>query len=253
LQLRNSLILIFSNVKLELDFETFEMNPDQIQSKAQFDEEKSSLIHDANDSGEQNRMISNQTDAITSNLVSTENVYDQERYLQIYGVFKSLNAKQPRREIQARISDQLLQDLAYTLIDKTVMSILIMLRAQQQNEQNSLVEWRDGEMRKLQDQRQSIIDDIYRRFDAKEIDPIQRDHLLNEMERNHKLQIDSIDQKIINSLDSTVKEQQKILMDAMIPGFFVTEKYDEKEIQMKLLDFINQFQDLSDESYLQFN
>lgn len=42
-------------------------------------------------------------------------------------------------------------------------------------------------------------------------------------------------------------------MDAMIPGFFVTEKYDEKEIQMKLLDFINQFQDLSDESYLQFN
>lgn len=50
-----------------------------------------------------------------------------------------------------------------------------------------------------------------------------------------------------------VREQQKTLMDAEIPGFHITNNSHEIEAQVKLLNFIEQIINLSDESKLAIN
>lgn len=73
------------------------------------------------------------------------------------------------------------------------------------------------------------------------------------MKKHYEEKILSIDTHILHCVDKNVREQQKTLMDAEIPGFHLTNNSRDIEIQTKLLNFIEKIINLSDESKLAIN
>ncbi|KAH7644962.1 gonadal protein gdl [Dermatophagoides farinae] len=166
---------------------------------------------------------------------------------------KSMVENDNSSHMKKYINDQLLSDLATSLLDQTVINILIMLRLQQVNNERELMQQRDSMIAKLDAKRNSKIEQVEKKFANGEITSFKRDDLLKEMKKHYEEKIVSIDMHLLNLVDKNVREQQKTLMDAEIPGFHITNNSHEIEAQVKLLNFIEQIINLSDESKLAIN
>lgn len=74
-------------------------------------------------------------------------------------------------------------------------------------------------------------------FSDKE-DKSELDHILELMDKKHKLKINETDKKIIQIIDDKVKDQQSTLERAGIPEFYITDDSTQIQLQMKIIDII---------------
>lgn len=129
------------------------------------------------------------------------------------------------QEVQSLLANSLLNDTIYEIVIN-LMEIqhvtelhLQQLRMQVENDQNAEVQqWKDT-------------------FVGKE-DSSELEHILELMEKKHKLKLKETDRKIIEIIDEKVKDQQSTLERAGVPEFYCTDDPNQIQLQMKIVDII---------------
>ncbi|OTF77927.1 DGCR6-like protein [Euroglyphus maynei] len=172
--------------------------------------------------------------------ITSEN--SKSSYQYYYDRLKSLVDNDNSSNVKKYINDKLISDLATSLLDQT-----------QVNNEHELMQQRDSMIAKLDAKRNDKIEEVETKFAIGEIPSFRRDDLLKEMKKHYEKKIVSIDTHILHRVDKCVRDQQKTLTDAEIPGFNITDNSNEIEAQIKLLNFIEQIINLSDESKLAIN
>ncbi|KAL5285754.1 DGCR6 family protein [Megaselia abdita] len=129
------------------------------------------------------------------------------------------------QEVQTVLANSLLNDTIYEIV-KGLMEIqhvteqhLQHLRKQVENDHLAEVQqWKDT-------------------FSTKD-DKSELDHILELMDKKHKLKLNETDKKIVGLIDEKVKDQQSTLERAGIPEFYCTEDPTQIQLQMKIIDII---------------
>lgn len=129
------------------------------------------------------------------------------------------------QEVQTVLANALLNDTIFEIV-KGLMEIqhfteqhLQQLREQVQNDHNAEVEhWKN-------------------QFASKE-DKSELEHILELMDKKHKLKLTETDKKIIEIIDEKVKDQQSTLERAGVPEFYCTNDSTQIQLQMKIIDII---------------
>ncbi|XP_044752709.1 gonadal protein gdl [Coccinella septempunctata] len=130
---------------------------------------------------------------------------------------------------QMRLPIELLSSLANCLLNDTIFEIVKgLLEIQHVTEQH------------LYQQRLQFINNkkIEEEEKLKGLNPEQKVEELRKIMKKHKEELKIFDMNLVLQLDEKVKDQQQLLEQAGVPGFYVTANPVELKVQMFLLDFM---------------
>ncbi|XP_045472845.1 gonadal protein gdl [Harmonia axyridis] len=130
---------------------------------------------------------------------------------------------------QMRLPIELLSSLANCLLNDTIFEIVKgLLEIQHVTEQH------------LYQQRLQFINNkkMEEEEKLKGLNPVQKVEELQQIMKKHKEELKIFDMNLVLQLDEKVKDQQQLLEQAGVPGFYVTTNPLELKVQMFLLDFM---------------
>uniref|UniRef100_A0A1B6CFH0 Gonadal protein gdl n=2 Tax=Clastoptera arizonana TaxID=38151 RepID=A0A1B6CFH0_9HEMI len=134
------------------------------------------------------------------------------------------------QKYQQRIPNELLNGLAESLLDNTLIGIVNHLMDIQHVTEKQLFQQRLHFMNKQTLEVQEML--------ISEIDEASKAAQRLLLKERHKQELVEFDKKIILELDQKVYDQQRILEMAGVPGFEVTSDPAKIQVQIRLLDFI---------------
>jgi len=129
-------------------------------------------------------------------------------------------------DYQQRVPYELLTELASSLAQGQIIEIVKTLKEVQHGTEKHLFRSRQTYLQKLKDEKQQLL--------AVKPDPSR----IESLEVTHTQLLQQHDVQLITQLDQKVREQQKTLEKAGVPGFYETSKPVELQVQMYLLEFI---------------
>ncbi|UYV67163.1 DGCR6 [Cordylochernes scorpioides] len=145
------------------------------------------------------------------------------------------------RAYQQRLPNELLSNLANSLLDNTVFEIVRGLREIQLMTESQLFE-RHQKSFNAQQAKQKKLMKKHQETLGQNPPPTLKSQLDKELEQELDKQnqdfLTKVDMKIVMELDQVVSDQQVVLAKAGVPGFHVTNNPKEIRLQMYLLDFI---------------
>ncbi|XP_055628339.1 gonadal protein gdl-like [Toxorhynchites rutilus septentrionalis] len=164
--------------------------------------------------------------------VSLEEIYQNFSQWELYFVQKELQKMHQNlpEQYQLQISHELLARLANCLQNNPIFDLVEQLINTQHETEIHLMQIR----KKAQHDHQLEIV----QWESKIKDPEELEHILSLMKIKHDMNMEKTTMELVLHLDHNVKDQQKALEEAGVPGFHVTDDPNEIKIQMLLLDFI---------------
>lgn len=169
----------------------------------------------------------------------------QERHYKLLRELQSMCRELPQ-VYQQRLPNELLSNLANSLLDKTVFDIVKGLKDIQAMTENNLLETRMKYISNQRVQKETLIKKhkedlslvVNRR--AAETLKLKQEKELEELKKFQEEELNRIDMKIILELDQVVSDQQNTLDRAGVPGFILSNKEVDIKLQMYLLGFISE-------------
>nr|CAG4652262.1 EOG090X0GJG [Triops cancriformis] len=154
----------------------------------------------------------------------------QQRLYFLHERLQEMTRELPEK-YQQRLPVELLSSLANALLSDTIFEIVIGLSEIQQITEKQLLHQRLELLKRQKSDREQL----HRTLDEmKASHEEQRTSLAARLKEEQK----QFDMNTILQLDQKVREQQAALEGAGVPGFRVTNNFDEVQVQMYLLQFI---------------
>jgi len=142
-----------------------------------------------------------------------------------------------------RLPNELLSQLASCMLDETIPSIVNGLQDIQRITEKSLYEKRRKLIDELNEQRNELRKKCKQAVVEKRMTPDEARQAENELIEQNEILIKQHDAKTIMELDQSVAEQQVTLERAGVPGFFITNKPQDIQLQMHILKLLLQIID----------
>lgn len=166
----------------------------------------------------------------------SEKLYHRMKYI------RDTNTVMPKR-VKAKLTDTILEELSKSLADNTVFEIVRQLEDIQQLKERRLHHRRREILKSQEQQKADVISK--QRQQLANCPPLEKKRLSHrlkeerdEVDVKFQKELRTMDEEIIEELDSIVKEQQITLFQAAVPFFSETEDTEKIEFQIQLLDMI---------------
>jgi len=155
----------------------------------------------------------------------SDDIQYEDRLRKLNGQLKSMARELPI-DMQQRVPYELLSELAASLAQGQIFEIVNMLTEVQQATEKHLFQNRLQFLQKHRNEKQTYLNNAAKPSEMKLL------------EKKHKEQLKQFDMRLVTQIDQKVSDQQVTLERAGVPGFFVTNRPVDIQVQMYLLEFI---------------